>query len=110
MYRGGPAQLLNNELFLCKIISSSMILKWPFFLPVSIFAYNMSTHLSIDYSPFEMLYGHKTALSPMLYWLVSVQKAVSSGLYFSILATALILLPTNIYVSAESGQINPYLL
>ena len=83
-------------------------LKWPLFLPVSIFSYNMSTHLSTDNSPFEMLYGQKPALSPTLYLLVSVQKAVSSGLYFSILATALILLPTNVYVSAESRQINSH--
>ena len=108
MYRGGPAQLLNNELFLFKIISSSKILKCPLFLPVSIFAYNISTHLSTGYSPFEMLYGRKPALPPVLYLLVSDQKAVSPGLYLSRLTSALIKLHTNAYVSAESRQINSH--
>ena len=100
MYRSGPAQLLNNELFLFKIISSSKILKWPLFLPVSIFAYNMSTHLSTDYSLFEMLYRRKPVLPPVLYLLVSDQIAVSPGLYLLRLTTALIKLHTNAYVSA----------
>ena len=76
--------------------------------PVSIFAYKISTHLSTGYSPFEMLYVRKPALPPVLYLLVSDQKAVSPGLYLSRLTSALIKLHTNAYVSAESRQINSH--
>ena len=64
--------------------------------------------MSTGYSLFEMLYGRKPALPPVLYSLVSDQKAVSPGLYLSRLTSALIKLHTNAYVSAESIQINSH--
>ena len=69
-----PAYILHKILY-------TYVSKWPLFLPVSIFAYNISTHLSTGYSPFEILYRHVPALPPVLYLLVSNQKAVSPGLY-----------------------------
>ena len=105
----GTVKRVNQTLanILCKI-SDTHVSKWPLFLPVSIFAYNISTHLSTGYSPFEMLYRCKPALPPVLYLLVSNQKAVSPRLYLSRLTTALIKLHTNAYVSAEKRQINSH--
>ena len=101
----GTVERVNQTLanILCKI-SNTHVSNWPLFLPVSIFAYNISTHSSTGYSPFEMLYGRKPALPPVLYLLLSDQKAVSPGLYLSRLTSALIKLHTNAYVSAESRQ------
>ena len=105
MYRGGPAQLLSNELFLFKIISSSKILKWSLFLLVSIFAYNISLPLSTGCSLFEMLNRRKPVLPSAFYLLVSNQEAVSPGLHLLRLTTALIKLYANAFVSAKSRQI-----
>ena len=92
----GTVKRVNQTLanILCKI-SNTHVSKWPLFLSVSIFAYNISTHSSTGYSPFEMLYRRKPALPPVLYLLVSDQKAVSARQYLSRLTTALIKLHTN---------------
>ena len=89
-------------------ISNTHVSKWPLFLSVSIFAYNISTHLSTGYTLFEMLNARKPVLPPVLYLSVKNQKAVSPGLYLLRLITALIKLHTNAYVSAESRQINSH--
>ena len=105
----GTVKRVNQTLanILCKI-SNTHVSKWLLFLPVSIFAYNIFTHLSTGYSLFEMLYRRKPVLPPVLYLLVSNRKAVSPGLYLSRLTSALIKLHTNAYVSAESRQITSY--
>ena len=74
----GTVKRVNQTLanILCKV-SNTPFLKWPLFLPVSIFTYNISTHLSTGYSLFEMLYGRKPVLPPVLYLFFSNQKAVS---------------------------------
>ena len=105
----GTVERVNQTLAnILRKISNTHVSKWPLFLPVSIFAYNISMHLSTGYSLFEMLYGRKPALPPVLYSLVSNQKAVSPGLYLSRLTSALIKLHTNTFVFAESRQINSH--
>lgn len=73
---------------------------WHLLVSSIVFAYNLSTHSSTRFSPFELLYGRKPALSPILYQLVSTESEVSYSQYLTSLVRLLIHLQTQAFSSS----------
>ena len=82
-------------------ISNSHISKWPLFLPVAVFSYNISVCSTTGHSPSELLCVRKLALPPVLYSLVADQPKVSPSQYLNKLTSSLIKLHTKAFLSSD---------
>lgn len=75
---------------------------WPLYLPSVMFAYNISIYSNTGKLPFELLYGQKPALLPILYAQIVDQDCLTPSEYLKRLTNLLIKLHTEAYISSHN--------
>ena len=78
---------------------------WSTLIPSVLLAYNISLHSATCFSPFELLYGQKPALPPLLYDILGNEPQVTPDKYFYKLVSTIIDLQSKAFSNLYKAKV-----
>ena len=102
----GTAECVNGSLVnILRKLAFNNQANWSTLIPSVLLAYNISLHSTTRFSPFELLYGRKPALPPLLYDILGNEPQVIPEKYFSKLVDTIIDLQSKAFSNSYKAKV-----